>query len=159
VRERITEMRRSLSRASAGIRELATRLRPAAIDEHGLADAVEEQAARLRRTGIAVDVELRGLEAPLPPDLQTIVFRVVQEALTNVARHSGAEHASVVLSALGRHIRLVVEDDGRGFDPSTPTGRLGIAGIGERVEMFGGGLRIESSPGAGTAVIVDLESP
>ena len=158
IRDRIAEMRRSLSQASVGLRELATRLRPTAIDELGLADAIEEQAARLRRTGVDVGVELRGLDPPFPEEVQTALFRVVQESLTNVARHSGARNASVLLSVHGGRVRLVVEDDGGGFDPTAPTSRFGLAGIRERVEMLGGQLRIESSPGSGTAVVVDLEN-
>jgi signal transduction histidine kinase len=157
IQDRIAEMRRSLAEASVGLRELTTRLRPTAIDEHGLSDAIEEQAARLRRTGVTVDVELRGLEPPLPEEVQTVIFRVAQESMTNVARHSEATHASVVVSVHEGRVRLVVEDDGRGFDPSAPTARFGLAGIRERIEMLGGHLRIESSPAAGTAVVVDLE--
>jgi signal transduction histidine kinase len=158
VRDRIAEMRRSLAAASTGLRELATRLRPSAVDEQGLGDAIEEQAARLRRAGVHVDVDLRGVTPELPEEVQTVLFRVVQEALTNVARHSEATSASVVISAHEGRLRLMVEDDGRGFDPSAPTSRLGLAGIQERVELLGGRLRIESSPDGGTAVVVDLES-
>jgi signal transduction histidine kinase len=158
VRERIAEMRRSLASASSSLRELATRLRPSAVEEQGLADAIEDQASRLRRAGIPVDVDLRGLDAHLSGELQTVLFRVVQESLTNVARHSAAERASIVVSARGGRLRLMVEDDGCGFDASSPTGRLGLAGIRERVELLGGQLRIESSPGGGTAVVVDLET-
>ena len=87
-----------------------------------------------------------------------MLFRVVQESLTNVARHSGATQRQRRGRARMRaRVRLVVEDDGRGFDPSAPTIRFGLAGIRERVEMLGGQLRIESSPGGGTAVVVDLE--
>ena len=77
--------------------------------------------------------------------------------MTNVARHSQATNASVVVSVHEGRVRLVVEDDGTGFDPSAPTSRFGLAGIRERVEMLGGALRIESSPGSGTAVVVNLE--
>ena len=156
VRDRIAALRRSVSEASTGIRELAVRLRPPALAEHGLVDAIEEQAAQLRATGIPVEVDLRGIGSDLAEDVQTVLFRVVQEALTNVARHSGATNVSIVASAHHGRLRLVVEDDGAGFDPAAPTGRLGLAGIRERVEMIGGGLRIESSPGAGTAVVVDV---
>ena len=156
VRERIAEMRRQLASASGSLRELATRLRPSAVEEHGLQDAIEEQAARLRREGVQVDLDVRGLSAELPEVVQTVLFRVVQESLTNVARHSGARRASVVVSARAGRLRLVVEDDGRGFDPAAPTGRFGLAGIRERVELLGGALRVESSPGGGTAVVVDL---
>jgi signal transduction histidine kinase len=158
IQDRIAEMRRSLAQASVGLRELTTRLRPTAIDEHGLADAIQEQAARLRRTGINVDVELRGLDEPLPEEMQTVIFRVAQESMTNIARHSEASHASVVVSVHAGRVRLVVEDDGTGFDVSAPTSRFGLAGIRERVEMLGGTLRIESAPGSGTAVVVDLET-
>ena len=75
-----------------------------------------------------------------------------------MARHGGASNASVLLSVHGGRVRLVVEDDGGGFDPAAPTSRFGLAGIRERVEMLGGQLRIESSPGSGTAVVVDLEN-
>ena len=157
-RDRIVEMRRSLASASSSLRELATRLRPSAVEEHGLEDAIEDQAARLRRAGVTVDVDVRGLGADLPEEIQTVLFRVVQESLTNVARHSGAEHASVVVSAREGRLRLMVEDDGCGFDTAAPTGRLGLAGIRERVELLGGHLRIESSLDGGTAVVVDLET-
>jgi signal transduction histidine kinase len=157
-RDRIVEMRRSLASASSSLRELATRLRPSAVEEHGLEDAIEDQAARLRRAGVTVDVDVRGLGADLPEEIQTVLFRVVQESLTNVARHSGAEHASVVVSTREGRLRLMVEDDGCGFDTAAPTARLGLAGIRERVELLGGHLRIESSVDGGTAVVVDLET-
>jgi signal transduction histidine kinase len=147
-----------LNGVSGNLRSLATDLRPSGLREHGLASAIERQAAKLREaTGMAVDVAVDALPDDLPGEIQVALFRVVQEALTNVARHSGASQVSVVVSHHGGRIRVVVEDDGRGFDPATPTGRLGLRGIRERVELLGGGLRIESAPGAGAAVIVDVE--
>lgn len=157
--ERLAELRRSVGHASASVRELATRLRPSSLREHGLADAIEEQAARVRAGGIDVDVDLRGIGERIPEDVETVLFRVVQEALTNTARHSGARSVSVVASAHDGRLRLVVEDDGCGFDPATPTSRLGLAGIRERVALIGGRLRIESSPGTGSAVMVDVDLP
>ncbi len=155
-RERVADLRASVAEATATVRELAVRLRPSSLQELGLADAVEEQAARVRGAGMPVETDLRGLEAPLPPEVQTVLFRVVQEALTNAARHSAASAVSVVASAREGRLRVVVEDDGRGFDPEAPTGHLGLAGIRERVAMIGGDLRIESAPGRGTAVVVDV---
>jgi signal transduction histidine kinase len=160
LRERVAGLRRQVGSATTALRELATRLRPSALRERGLAIAIEEHAERVRAgSGIAVEVDLRGLELDLPDEVQIGLFRVVQEALTNVVRHSGASTASVVATAQGRRIRLVVDDDGRGFDTSAPTDHLGLAGIRERVELLGGRLRVESSAGAGTAVLVDLELP
>lgn len=141
-----------------GARERIAEMRPAAIEEHGLRDAIEEQAAILRRAGVEVDVDVVGIDERLPSDLEVTLFRVVQESLTNIARHSGAQRASVVLSGRDGRVRLVVEDDGAGFDASAPTSRRGLAGIRERVTMLGGTLRIESTIGAGTAVVVDLVS-
>jgi signal transduction histidine kinase len=158
-RRRVEDLRGSVNEAARSLRELAVRLRPARLLEQGLQGAIEEQADRLRASGVAVDVDLRGLEGDLPEDVQTVVFRTVQECLTNVARHSAATTASIVAAADGCRLRLVVEDDGEGFDPRLPTSRLGLVGIRERCELLGGRLRIESAPGAGTAVVVDLEVP
>ncbi len=158
-RHRVEDLRASVGDAARSLRELAIRLRPARLLERGLAASLEEQAERLRAEGIAVEVDLRGLDEELPEDVQTVVFRTVQEALTNIHRHSGAQNASVVAAASGSRLRIVVEDDGAGFDPEAPTSRLGLVGIRERVELIGGRLRIESTPGAGTAVVVDLEMP
>jgi signal transduction histidine kinase len=160
LRARVAELRAQVGAASTALRELATRLRPSGLGEGGLAAAIAEQAERIRTTtAIEVDVDLRGLEADLPEDVQIALYRTVQEALTNVVRHSGAEGVSIVATAQDGRIRLVVDDDGRGFDASAPTDRLGLAGIRERVELLGGTLRVESSPGGGAAVVVDLELP
>jgi signal transduction histidine kinase len=157
LRDRVVELRGQVGSATTALRELATRLRPSALQEGGLGSAIEDQAERVRAgTGMEVDVDLRGLDADLPEDVQIALFRVVQEALTNVVRHSEATGVSIVATAQGSRVRLVVDDDGRGFDTSAPTERLGLAGIRERVELLGGELRVESSPGGGTAVVVDL---
>ncbi len=157
IRDRLVALRRSVGDASTGIRELAMRLRPPALAEHGLVEAIEEQADLLRETGLTVEVDLRGIRPDLPDEVQTALFRVVQEALTNAARHAHATNVSVVASSAEGRLRLVVEDDGVGFDPAAPTRHLGLAGSRERVAMIGGQLRIESSRGAGTAVVVDVE--
>jgi signal transduction histidine kinase len=159
-RERLAELRRSVNGAAAGLRSLATELRPSGLREHGLASALERQAGRLREgDGIEVDLAVGALPANLPEETQIALYRVVQEELTNVARHAGATRASVLATTHAGRLRLVIEDDGCGFDPAGPTARLGLVGIRERVELLGGQLRIESAPGAGTAVIVDLEVP
>ncbi len=158
-RARVEELRGSVGDAARSLRELAVRLRPPGLNERGLTAAIEEQAGRLREAGIAVDLDLRGLDAALGEDVQTVVFRTVQESLTNIARHSRASSASVLAAADGPHLRVVVEDDGVGFDPEVPSSRLGLVGIRERCELLGGTLRIESSPGAGTTVAIDLQVP
>lgn len=157
-RAQLADLRALVNNASSGLRSLATELRPSGLREHGLAAAITRHADRVyEMSGIRVDSALEAVPSDLSEDVQIAVFRVVQEALTNVARHSGAGRASVLATSRGAHLRVVVEDDGAGFDPSLPTGRLGIAGMRERMELVGGELRIESTPGSGAAVVIDLE--
>ena len=110
------------------------------------------------RTRIELDCQLADLEAArLPPDFETVLYRVVQEALTNVARHAQAARASVVVQRVNGSVIAVVEDDGIGFEPHTKsTDRLGLLGLSERVTLAGGTLSIESSAGQGTTLIARL---
>jgi signal transduction histidine kinase len=157
-REQLGNLRTLVNTAASGLRSLATELRPSGLREHGLAAAIGRHADRVHEmSGIRVDQALDTLPANLSEEVQIAIFRVVQEALTNVARHSGAGRASVLATCRGTQLRVVVEDDGAGFDPTAPTGRLGIGGMRERMELIGGELRIESTPGSGAAVVIDLE--
>jgi signal transduction histidine kinase len=157
-RERLAELRSLVNSASSGLRSLAMELRPSGLRERGLAAAIARQADRVHETsGIRVDLALDALPGNLTDEVQIAIFRVIQEALTNVARHSGAGRASILATRRGPHLRVVVEDDGAGFNPSMPTGRLGIGGMRERMELIGGEFRVESTPGSGAAVIIDLE--
>ncbi len=157
-RERLAELRHMVNGISGSLRTLATELRPSGLREHGLASAIERQAARATEaSGIEIDTVVSGEFGDLPDPVQVALLRMVQEAITNVVRHSRARRASVLVSRRHEHLRAVVEDDGQGFDPAAPTDRLGLAGIRERVGLLGGELRIESSPGEGTAVIIDVE--
>ncbi len=159
-RAHLVEVRHALAQTSANLRALAIELRPSGLQEHGLASAIERQAARLQDSSdIAIDVAVAAIPAGLGEAFEIAVFRVVQEALTNVVRHSGASRASVVASLRDGKLRVVIEDDGKGFDPSAPTDRLGLTGIRERIQLLGGRLRIESARRAGTTVIVELEVP
>lgn len=139
------------------VRRLALDLRPSVLDHLGLEAALRRYVREFaERTGVEVDLSLH-LTRPLPQELETVVYRVVQEALTNVARHSGSPRASVgVVEVLGE-VRVFVEDEGRGFDPqAVDPGRQGLLGMRERVELLGGRLSVESAPGQGTRVQVRL---
>ncbi len=160
-RDRLAAIRRTLAAASEHVRDLAERLRPSGLAEHGLESAIERQADRLRRDGaMTVDLAVQGLPDNLPDEIGIAVFRVVQEALTNVQRHSGAHSVSVLVTAVDGTMRVVVEDDGVGFDPGTATDRLGLVGIHERVALVGGKVTIESAPGQGTmmAVVIPIRA-
>ena len=89
-------------------------------------------------------------------EIEVAIYRIAQEAITNVLRHSRASHASVILAAEGGRLRLSVEDDGRGFSTDVAHEGFGLTGIHERAGLVGGDVRVDSAPGTGTAVVVDI---
>ncbi len=154
-----------LSQASIHLREavregrrLISGLRPPIIDESGLVAAIEHLIGDLsRHEGSNVEFEHSDIDRKLPAFLETALFRIVQEALTNVARHSGSRNALVELRRAGETILLDISDDGRGFDRGTVApGRFGLRGIEERARLFGGRARIDSSAGKGTRIHVEM---
>jgi signal transduction histidine kinase len=138
------------------LRMLITELRPAALDELGLQPAIESLATRVAAVeGLEVEtqVDLDALDGErLAPELETTAYRLVQEALTNVVKHAGAERVSIELQAGDGGVELLVRDDGAGFDPEAPRAGFGITGMRERVGLCDGTLAIESAPGEGTSV-------
>ncbi len=157
--EAITELRGATEKATRDLSDLAHRLRPPAIEELGFVAALHELVADVSRAQkLAIDVHVRGLEdGILAEEMEAALYRMVQEALTNVVKHARAEHVSVLLDRRGGRVTLVVEDDGCGFDIGVDTGRgLGLAGIRERAAMLGGDAAVESRPGAGTTVRVTV---
>lgn len=134
---------------------LAVRLRPVALDDLGLSAALRQLVSEwVHATEIEVDLESGADSERLPPDVETALYRVVQESLTNVAKHARAKHVSVVVGRHGGNAVAMVEDDGRGFAPgSVGPGRLGLVGLRERVSLVGGSLDVESTRGRGTTVI------
>ncbi|HVP75158.1 MAG TPA: GAF domain-containing protein [Gaiellaceae bacterium] len=137
------------------LRALITDLRPAALDEFGTKGALETLAMRVERNGIEVDLRVELAERHTE-ELEAAVYRIVQEALTNAAKHGGATKASVEVDEDDSTVHVVVVDDGTGFDPAAATSGFGLLGMRERVELLGGTLEIESSPGGGTTVKVSI---
>ena len=138
------------------VRRLAVELRPKALDDFGLVAALE----RLRdtfseQTGMRVDLESQ-IDVRLPSDVETALYRIVQEALTNIVKHAQAASVSIVLTRSGRAVTAVIEDDGRGFTPGGGGDGLGLLGMGERLALLGGKLKIESSPGAGSTIVAEV---
>jgi signal transduction histidine kinase len=144
--------------------DLSLELRPSSLDDLGLAAALERYAHDYaRKHQIAVDFHPGALrERRLPAQHELAVYRIVQEALTNTAKHAGASNVSVTLEMRNGTAVVVAEDDGRGFDPEAQefakgTGRrLGLLGMEERAALVGGRLTVESRPGAGTAVFLEI---
>jgi signal transduction histidine kinase len=154
--ERLTALTTDTGRQITG---LARDLRPSVLDDLGLLPALRSYAQEISsRVGIPVDVAVRGAVPRLSADAETAVFRIVQEALTNVAKHARAQHAWVDLVADDGHLSLTVRDDGRGFDADghrTAPGRgLGLAGIRERAHLLHGRVRIDAASGQGTRLTV-----
>jgi signal transduction histidine kinase len=142
------------------VRRLAVELRPKALDDFGLVAALERLTESFQeQTGLAADfVDGLGGE-PLAGEAATALYRIVQEALTNVVKHAQAGHVSILLTRKNGQVALVIEDDGLGFDPERPVDGFGLQGMRERVELLGGSMRVESSTGAGTTLAVEVPLP
>lgn len=144
-----------------GVRRFSQDLRPSVLDDLGLLPALEWLASDLtEHFGITVGVEVVGTERRFPPENELLLFRIVQEALSNVRRHSGAQTARVTIEFRDAQTVLTIKDSGNGFHPPerlsdlTGLAKLGLAGMAERARLLGGELRILSEPGKGTAVVL-----
>jgi two-component system, NarL family, sensor histidine kinase UhpB len=149
------ELEETKSLANQAMRELlslARQLRPTALDDLGLTAAIAGQVQQVSRSGVAAELVEEGDFSDLDSDVQLVVYRVAQEALSNAARHSEAERIAVDLRRAGDGVELEVSDDGRGFAFDESERGLGIAGMRERALLLGGDLAIESRPGRGTTV-------
>ena len=140
------------------VRRLAVELRPSALDDFGLEPALRRLCQTVRESGaLDVQVEARLGGQRLPADVETALYRIVQEALTNVVKHAGAAHVSIVVTRKQGSVLVMIEDDGRGFDAASPSiAGLGLMGMRERVELLDGSFQVEASPRAGTTLIVEL---
>ncbi len=156
-REACASLRELASGALDDVRRIAFELRPRALDDHGLGPAIARLAEYLKeRADLDVDVEVQ-LEDRLGPETESAVYRVVQEALTNVVKHANPHTVSVLVTKRGDHVVAVVEDDGDGFDQSAVSSdRMGLTAMHERVSLLGGSVTVESHAGRGTLVQAKL---
>lgn len=162
VGERIAEMRELVSRTLDEVRNMAVELRPGLLDRVGLIPVLEEYLDEYpAKFGIEADFEAIEFDHErLTPDREITIYRIVQEALTNVTKHSGATRVSVQLQVRGDMVVVVIDDNGKGFDVAQVTKstveerKLGLHGMEERAALINGTLTIESAPGAGTTIFV-----
>jgi two-component system sensor histidine kinase UhpB len=153
----LAETKRLAGQAMEELLRLARQLRPAALDDHGLVPALDGQVRRFReQTGIQAQLSANGDLIALDDDRQLVVYRVAQEALNNVARHSRASAVAVSLQAANGAVRLEVADDGRGFAPRSEARGLGLDGMAERARLVGGDVDVLSAPGRGTRVSLSV---
>lgn len=154
------ELRQLMAATLDGVHTMSLELRPKALDDLGLDAALQRYVQDWQAYhGVDVDLLVLGLEAQrLPPAVETALYRIIQEGLTNVARHAQARTVSVVLERRDEVVRVIVEDDGTGFNAAEPVARerLGLYGMQERAELLGGHLTIESAPGQGTSIFVEV---
>jgi PAS domain S-box-containing protein len=157
VDRRAADLRELANAMGQQLHAVAVRLRPKSLDDFGLEAALGGYAEEwFRKTGIPVDVHARADAERLPSVMESGLYRVVQEALTNVSRHSKATRVSVVVERRDGHVVAIVEDDGQGFDPDGHVGGFGLLGMRERVALLGGTVEIESAPGAGTTIFARI---
>ncbi|HEV8632115.1 MAG TPA: sensor histidine kinase [Thermoanaerobaculia bacterium] len=157
-RARLRDAGELATQALRETRELSRLLRPQILDDLGLEPALRWLGRTFaERNGVACDINIAGLEGRLPAELETLAFRLVQEALNNVARHAGARRTEVAARLTGDELMLAVSDDGRGFDPAAVEGDgSGLRGMRDRVELFGGRMDIASRPGEGTRILATV---
>ena len=161
--EELENLRTRAVETLEGLRRCAQDLRPRILDDLGLIAALEWVAEDLERSyGIATEVEVTGIERSFPDEVQVLLFRIAQEAMSNIRRHAKASKAVVKLESGHDSIRMTISDNGKGFKPPAQanelakSGRLGIVGMGERARLLGGSLTIQSESGNGTKVFAEV---
>jgi len=163
LKARLTPIKAMATAMLREIQRIIHDLRPAILDDLGLVQAIDWYAeTRLKAHGIQVGFETNGVEKRLPSEVETVVFRIAQEAINNVVRHAGAETVNISLDFGDTAVTLAVEDDGSGFDPATVGAQgkskasFGLLGMKERAALFGGQVRIESKPEEGTQIFATI---
>lgn len=162
-RARLEHLREIAAQTLNSVKRLAHELRPPLLDDLGLPAALERYLASYRTTfNVNTDLQVAGFgDGRLAPEIELALYRIVQEALTNVAKHAHARNVSIVVERKAHSVIAIIEDDGQGFDVRAvmDAGResqLGLCGMRERAELLGGHLYIESTPGKGTSVFVKV---
>ena len=160
VQSQISDLRQVVSNTLEEVHVISRQLRPSVLDDLGLEAAIIRYANELQvRYDMVIDLIILGINDRLPGGLETTVYRIVQEALTNVARHAQATTASVLIENRNDILRIIVEDNGIGFDPETAKLKrqsLGLQGIRERASLFNGKMVIESAQGRGSSLFVEI---
>ena len=161
---RLAEARAITDRALHSVRDMSQLLHPSMLDDLGLPDTATWYLRGFsRRTGITSELVVERLERRLQPEIESCTYRIIQEAVTNVAKHAEATQCRVEIKRMAESLQISIEDDGKGFDQAAETGPpsrgLGLVGVRERVTRLGGTLRLETRPGSGTRLLVDLPVP
>jgi len=161
-KHRLEELWQRTNNITQGVRRLSQDLRPVAIDRLGLLPAIRWLAEDVSKySGVDIKVEVVGKEHRLPEETAIAFFRIIQEAMRNVWRHSGARHAEIIVEFEEKKAKITVSDDGKGFKLPEKVGdlardgKLGLTGMQERAQLVGGTLTVKSAPGQGTTITVE----
>jgi signal transduction histidine kinase len=158
--QHVEELRAIAAGTLEDVHALAFQLRPSVLDDLGLPEALRRHVNDCRkRYPLEIDLAIHGLDERLPPEIETALYRIIQEALTNIVRHAGAQTASILVERMTDKVLTIIDDDGSGFDPgfiNASDSHLGLYGIRERAELLSGELVIESEPGSGTSLFVEI---
>jgi signal transduction histidine kinase len=156
--EPLALVRELVGSALDGVRRLTVELRPPALDDFGLGPALERLTEMVsQRSGLDVQLNVAAPPEALPPEHETALYRIIQEALTNIVKHAEARSVSIIVTGTEGVVRAVIEDDGTGFDPArVRKGALGLTGMRERVGLLSGRFQVESAPGSGTTLVIEL---
>ncbi|MBS0276545.1 MAG: GAF domain-containing protein [Proteobacteria bacterium] len=163
IRERVAKLKSLTADVGQEVNQLARDIRPTALDDLGLQTAIQQLLEEWEeRTALKFDIHLALQERRLPAPIESALYRVLQEAIRNVVKHADARQIGVILEASAGAVRMIVEDDGKGFVWADATGtiipsdRLGLLGARERLALVGGSLEVETSPGAGTTLLIHV---
>jgi PAS domain S-box-containing protein len=155
----VAKMEESLNEVLENLHRVAMALRPASLDHLGLIAALRQHVESVgEKHGLTVNFRSGKVEERLPANVETVLYRIVQEALTNIIRHAHASRVDVALTVRDHHLVVIIEDNGIGFNPETASDdqHLGLFGMRERTEMIDGELTIESAPGKGTTIMLEV---
>jgi two-component system sensor histidine kinase UhpB len=157
--QQVAKLEESLNEVLENLHRVAMALRPASLDHLGLIAALRQHVETVgEKHGLLVSFRSGKIKERLPANVETVLYRIVQEALTNIVRHAGATRVDVVLTVRDDILVVIIEDDGIGFDQEAVSGEehLGLFGMRERAEMIDGKLTIESAPGKGTTIMLEV---
>ena len=157
---RVAEMEQALDTVMKNLHRVAMALRPASLDHMGLVAALRQHAENISaKHGLKIIFKNLDIHERLPENFESTLYRIVQEALTNVVKHAHATQVDIILMKRAEQLVLIIEDNGIGFDPQAipDNGHLGVFGMRERAQMIDGNLVIESTPGKGTTIIVEVK--
>jgi len=164
IKEKIGIIRDATVELADNLRKISLELRPSVLDNLGLVPALRWLIDRFsQENSISTKIQVNGIERKLSPQTEVIIFRIVQEALNNIRRHSRANEAVVTIEFAADNLKIKIQDNGQGFNPPkeissfAAKGKLGLAGIQERISCLGGTLQIHSTTGIGTLLVIEAK--